>query len=214
MGKLYHGLTTIGITGTIGAGKSTVGKILEDLGIPVIDSDQIVHNLLAEDAEVQNLIVDRFGNSVVLQNSTSPTRAIDRKALGQVVFKNTQKRALLEEILHPRVRSISRQKIEQLANDPSVKLVACLVPLLFEANLGDEYDETWTVITEPTVLKDRLKRRDHLSPSEVEGRLASQWSQEKKASLADKVIDNSADLSQTRKQVVDLIDRLIPRQAR
>jgi dephospho-CoA kinase len=209
MGKLYPGITTIGITGTIGAGKSTVGKFLEDLGIPVIDSDQIVHNLLATDAEVQNLIVERFGNSVVLQNSASNTKSIDRKALGQVIFEDAQKRAALEAILHPRVRTISRQKLDQLAQDSSVKLLAYLVPRLFEANLGDEYDHTWTVITEPAVLKDRLKQRDKFSPAELEGRLATQWSQEKKASLADERIDNSGDLSQTKKQVLDLVDRLL-----
>ena len=209
MGKLYPGLTTIGITGTIGSGKSTVGKILQDLGIPVIDSDQIVHNLLATDTDVQNQIVERFGNSVVLQNSASKTKAIDRRALGQVVLEDAQKRAALEAILHPRVRAISRNEIEQLAKDSSVKLVACLVPLLFEANLGDEYDQTWTVITEPAVLKDRLKQRDNFSPAELEGRLASQWSQDKKASLADERIDNSGDIGQTKEQVLVLVDRLL-----
>lgn len=214
MGNLYPGLTTIGITGTIGSGKSAVGKIVESLGIPVLDSDQIVHELLANDPEVQKLIIEKFGNSVILQNSSSTARAVDRKALGQIVFKDAEKRAVLEGILHPRVRTASRQKIEQLAQDTSIRLVACLVPLLFEANLGNEYDETWAVITEPAVLKERLMRRDNFSPAELEGRLATQLPQEKKASLADKVIDNSGSLDQTRKQVVELIDRLILRPAR
>ena len=213
MGKLHPGLTTIGITGTIGSGKSAVGKIITELGIPVIDSDLIVHNLLATDSEVQNLIVDRFGKEVVSQSSDSSTRTIDRKALGRIVFADRQKRAVLEEILHPRVRIISRQKIEQLAKNPSVNLVACLVPLLFEAHLQDEYDETWAVITDPSVLKARLRERDHFSEAELERRFDSQWSQEKKSTLADKVIDNSGDLKQTRKQILDLVNRLVGAQA-
>ena len=209
MGRLHPGLTTIGITGTIGSGKSTVGKILKELGIPVIDSDQIVHELLAESGEVQQLVINRFGPRVVTTSSGSPITAIDRKALGRIVFQDSQARTDLERILHPRVREISYKRIERYANDPSVKLVGCLVPLLFEAGLGGEYDQTWTVVTDEPVLKDRLNKREHFSKAELEQRLALQWPQDKKASLADKVIDNSGNVEATRKQVLDLVNHLL-----
>ena len=87
--------------------------------------------------------------------------------------------------------------------------MGCLVPLLFEAGLGGEYDQTWTVVTDEPVLKDRLNKREHFSKAELEQRLALQWPQDKKASLADKVIDNSGNVEATRKQVLDLVNHLL-----
>jgi dephospho-CoA kinase len=206
---LYSGLTTIGITGTIGSGKSTVGTILKELSIPVIDSDEIVHNLLATSAEVQDLVVERFGPGVIISKPGSSAHQIDRKALGRIIFKDPAGRADLEKILHPRVRDAFRRQLEQFGKDPSIKLVGCLVPLLFEAGLRSEYDQTWAVVTDDTVLKDRLKKREGFSLLELEQRLAAQWPQEKKSALADKVINNSGDLEETRKQVLDLVNQLL-----
>lgn len=207
-------LTTVGITGTIGSGKSTVGKILQDLKIPVIDSDEIVHNLLSSDSETQNLVVDRFGTAVLLSGKTSNTKQIDRKALGRIVFQDPQSRRDLENIIHPRVRATYKRKLQEYAGDPSIKIVAALVPLLFEANLAADYDQTWAVTTNDEVLRKRLRARDNFTDGELESRLASQWTQEKKASLADKVIDNSRDLESTRAQVLNLVDQLTKRDGR
>lgn len=207
-------LTTVGITGTIGSGKSTVGKILQDLKIPVLDSDEIVHNLLSSDTETQNLVVDRFGPAVLLSGKTSNTKQIDRKALGRIVFQDPQSRRDLEYIIHPRVRATYKRKLQEYAGDPAIKIVAALVPLLFEANLAADYDQTWAVTTNDEVLRQRLRARDNFTDGELESRLASQWTQEKKASLADKVIDNSRDVESTRAQVLNLVDQLTRRDGR
>jgi dephospho-CoA kinase len=208
VGKHGDGVITLGITGTIGSGKSTVGKILAELGIPIIDTDEIVHSLLSSDKNTQRLVIERFGSSVVA-NEGLAAQSINRKALGQIVFKDDLARNALEKILHPRVRQICRAKIEEYAKHPSRKLVAFLVPLLFEAGLASEYYQTWAIVTRDDVLRDRLLRRDGFSQAEVERRLAAQWTQEKKASLADKVVDNSGSEAETRKQVVELIHELI-----
>jgi dephospho-CoA kinase len=202
-------VTVIGITGTMGAGKSAVGKILQELGVPVIDSDEIVHTLLASDRDTQNLIIQRFGSGVVSASEKSTTQQIDRKALGAIVFADKGARKDLENILHPRVRSVSRQLVKDYAEQGKSPVVAALVPLLFEANLQGEYNQIWTVITSDTVLRERLRKREGLSDEQIEQRLACQLSQKEKSSRADKVIDNSGDLLATRKQVVHLVNDLI-----
>src|SRR5262249_54364555 len=144
---------TIGITGTIGSGKSTVGQILKDMDIPVIDTDEIVHSLLASDEETRALVVSRFGEGIL--DKTSPSGGINRKALGEIVFRDDQSKKALENILHPRVRQTCRRKIDEWSKNPSTKVIATLVPLLFEANLGSEYDQNWAVITSEETLKER-----------------------------------------------------------
>ncbi len=98
----------------------------------------------------------------------------------------------------PAVIKESRRRIHE---HPNNAIVAVLAPLLFEAGLKNEYNEIWTITTNLETLKQRLRQRDQLSDSEVERRLAAQWSQERKASLSDVVIDNSGTPEDTAKQV-------------
>lgn len=204
----YPNLTTIGITGTIGSGKSTVGKILEELGIAVIDSDEIVHALLESDEQVKEKIFKRFGATVFSDTADSGKRTIDRKALGKIVFNEAEAKKDLERILHPLVRDACRKQVDVLAKHGKVKIVANLVPLLFEAGLGKEYDSTWAVTTDEKILRERLAKRDNFSQDEITKRLALQLSQPIKAAMADKEIDNSKDVDSTRKQVIDLLKAL------
>jgi dephospho-CoA kinase len=199
----------LGITGTIGAGKSTVGEILKGFGIPVIDSDQIVHHLLSDDDETKKLVLARFGKDIVLNDDPKGHVKIDRKALGTIVFADATARKDLEVILHPRVRTKCRRLIEELVSQSNPKVVATLVPLLFEAGLQNEYDQIWTVITAEQILKERLSGRDNFSVQEVERRLSLQISQSEKVQQADRVIDNSGDLSNTVKQVKQFLDELV-----
>ena len=191
----------IGITGTIASGKSLVGKILTERGVPVFDSDVIVHDLLTLDTPTRKAVTERFGQSIVANKDG----AINRQALGQIVFSDANARKDLEAIVHPAVIEESRRRIYA---HPQNAIVAILAPLLFEAGLRNEYNETWTITTNLEKLKQRLQQRDHLSEAEVEGRLAAQWSQEKKASLSDVVIDNSGSPKETEKQVDVQLEKL------
>jgi dephospho-CoA kinase len=190
---------TLGITGTIGSGKSAVGAILSDLGVPIIDTDKIVHMLLNSNSEVQQLVTERFGKSLLI-STASGEKQIDRKALGALVFNDAGARRNLELILHPRVRKECRRLTAEYATNGAT-VVGALVPLLFEANLKSEYDEVWAVIADDAKLRERLKIRDGLSDTDIEYRLKAQMSQNEKAKRADKIIDNSGDLAQTRQQV-------------
>jgi dephospho-CoA kinase len=192
----------IGITGTIASGKSAVGKILTTRGIPVFDSDQIVHDLLTDDTATRRAVTERFGAAIVRSDQNG---AIDRAALGKIVFSDSDARRDLEAIVHPAVIAESHRRIHE---HPSNAIVAILAPLLFEAGLRTEYNEIWTVFTNLETLKQRLRQRDSLSDAEVERRLAAQWSQEKKAALSDYVIDNSGTSEETTKQVDDLLEKL------
>ncbi|MGE0264965.1 MAG: dephospho-CoA kinase [Candidatus Obscuribacterales bacterium] len=190
----------IGITGSIGSGKSTVGRILTDLDVPVIDTDLIVHDLLASDQAVIAAITDRFGKDV-----TGLETGIDRTRLGRLVFADPEARRDLEKIVHPATILECRRRIEARA---AGGLVAVLVPLLFEAGLESEYDEIWTVFTDEESLKRRIMERDGLSAEDADSRLAAQLSQAEKISRSRHIIDNSGTKENTRKQVEALIEKL------
>ncbi len=186
----------IGITGTIGAGKSTVGKILESRGIPVIDTDKVVHELLKTDHGAKNAIRDRFGDSTITLDENGQ-ETVDRVALGKVVFSDGEARKALEAILHPLVILECRRKVAALTSP----LIAILVPLLFEANLESEYDEIWCIYTEEETLRERLRKRDKMSSAEIDNRLATQLSQEEKMRRSKHVIDNSHSESKTAENI-------------
>jgi dephospho-CoA kinase len=205
----HPSLIRLGITGTIGSGKSTVGRILEDLGVPVIDTDSIVHSIMENNAKVQERIADRFGKDLLIDTVGNGTQTIDRKSLGLIVFKDAAARRDLEAILHPAVKEERRKLIEGFLKEGKYRAVATLVPLLFEAKTEGDYDEVWTVITDEKILRTRLAQRDRLSNEEITQRLLAQLSQEQKSKLGRRTIDNSTDLARTRQQVVLYLDELL-----
>lgn len=207
--------TVLGITGTISSGKSLVGKILARQGIAVIDTDQVVHELLASDEATKKAILNQFGAAVFAESPRpgEPLPPVDRKALGALVFSDPQKRSKLEAILHPNVILNCRKRVKDLSESGSSSrfpLVAILVPLLFEAKLEKEYDEIWSVFTEESVLRQRLGERDKLSQAEIENRLAAQLPQSEKARRAGQVIDNSGTPEETERQVNLLLEKMFP----
>ncbi len=194
----------LGITGTIGSGKSTVGKILQSLSIPVIDTDHIVHDLLDKDSAVIATIRDRFGESVLKNNETG-SLVVDRKALGQIVFDDPRAKKDLEEIVHPATILACRKQIAEKKGAP---VVAVLVPLLFEAKLESEYDEIWTIYAKEEILVSRLAKRDSMTLEEIQKRLQAQMPQEEKNRRAEHVIDNSGTRAETEKQIKTLVSKI------
>lgn len=187
----------IGITGTIGAGKSLVGKLLQSRGLTVFDTDALVHQLFASNSELKRAIANRFGPQVLTVN-----KDIDRNKLGTIVFNDDEARKDLEAIVHPAVVQECQRLIGENGDKP---FVFFLVPLLFEAGLAERYDKIWTVVTEEQILKERLQARTNLPADEIEKRLAAQMPQERKAALAGAVIDNSGTMSETERQLDALL---------
>jgi dephospho-CoA kinase len=190
----------IGVTGTIGSGKSEVGKILTGQGIPVLDVDKVVHVLLDSDSDVQKKIREHFGSEFLKENADG-TATIDRVKLGKLVFADKDARKELEKIVHPAVLVYSEKWIEE----QRTRVIALLIPLLFEASRAKSFDQIWTVTCDEHVLRDRLKARNGLSDADIDRRLAAQLSQEEKASLAHSIIDNSGTIDETTAQVLSLL---------
>lgn len=191
----------IGITGTIGSGKSTVGSILEELGVPVIDTDTITHNIQNSE-KVRRAVVERFGKNILSDDGTGK---IDRKKLGALVFKDPVAKRDLEALIHPAVILESRRCVAANSDKP---IVAILAPLLFEAKVQGEYDEIWAIVAKEEVLRERLAKRDNLSNELITQRLAAQLPQEEKARLSSVVIDNSTSREDTKRQVEVNLEKL------
>jgi dephospho-CoA kinase len=193
----------LGITGTIGSGKSLVGKCLVECDIPILDSDTVVHSLFKDDQEVIGQIASTFGQTVVKKDETGLTM-IDRQTLGAIVFADPDARTKLEQIVHPAVHRYCTRWIESQNED----IVALLIPLLFETARPRKYDQVWSVTCDEKILRERLKARNNFSEEEIDSRLKAQLPQSEKASRADAVIDNSGDIETTRKKLLELVHDL------
>lgn len=194
-----HKPYTLAITASIGCGKSTVRRCLEELGITVVDTDSIAHQLLNTPNPIYQAILDRFGDDLV----DLPNGPINRKKLGAIVFADSSARADLNALMHPAIRIVCKQRIASAKSD----VVAVEVPLLFESGQQDEYDEVWAVLAESSVRLSRLMKRDAITVEQAQARINAQWAQEKKASLANRIIDNSGTVEETRAQVVSCLAR-------
>ncbi len=189
----------IGITGSIGCGKSLVGRQLQEMGVAVIDADHLSHELVNKPGPAYDKILARFGADLAI----SPGGPIDRKKLGTIVFNDPSARTDLEAILHPAIGELQKTRTVELAKTHDI--VAVLVPLLFETGSRAKYSAVWAVVVHKEIQIERLKLRDKLSDEEVVRRIKAQWPQDKKAELADKVVDNSGSPEQTLQQVKVLV---------
>lgn len=192
----------LGLTGGIACGKSTVSAMLVEYGAILIDADQIAREVVEPGSPLLSQIAERFGADVIAQGGW-----LDRKKLGQIVFSDSQALNDLEKILHPRIRSIMKERMQFFEHKYPHKLVVVDVPLLYESNLQGMFNEIMVVYVPAKIQMERLMRRDNLSPKEAEKRLQAQMPIEEKKRLADIVIDNSGTLEQTKEQVLAFIRR-------
>lgn len=191
----------IGITGTIASGKSLIGHLIAERGYPVIDTDEVVHDLFASNHEMRAQIGESFGESVIAVDGS-----INRKALGKIVFADPLARKRLESIVHPATIAETKKRIDTQADKP---FIFVLVPLLFEVGVQRHYDQIWTVFADDDVVRARLRSRDGLTDKEIEDRLAAQFPQATKRELSDRAIDNSGTIEDTTKQLDQLVAELL-----
>ena len=173
----------IGLTGGIASGKSSVGRWLAQQGLPVLDADLFAREALAPGRPATTSVMQRYGSTV----RAEATEAIDRAALGQIVFHDAAERRWLEQLIHPIVREGFDQALILHANTPAVVL---MIPLLFEAGLESLCSEIWLVDCDESQQLERLIARDGLSPEAAQARIAAQWPLSRKRVLADHVIAN------------------------
>lgn len=182
----------IGLTGNIACGKSAVAAMLAQLGAEVIDADRLVHRLMEPETESWQAIVACFGRGIL-----RPDGAIDRAALGEIVFRDPAALADLEAILHPAARKQAEARIAA-STRPVVVLEAIK---LIEAAWHRLVDSLWVVTCRRDQQIERLKRDRSLTQSEAELRVDAQPPAADKLRHARVVIDNSGPLEETRRQV-------------
>jgi dephospho-CoA kinase len=191
----------VGLTGGIGAGKSTALEALERLGAAVLSTDAVVHELY-EDPEVRDAVRARFGEQV------APGGVVDRGAVAQAAFAADEGRAWLEGLLWPRVGSRIAQWREQLERrSPSPRAAVVEVPLLFESGMADAFDATIAVVADEDVRAERAGARGHEA---LEERGARQLSQQEKAQRATYVAVNDgsvADLEAKLSSILAMLER-------
>ena len=186
----------IGLTGGIASGKSTVARELERLGAVIIDADVLARDVVALGTEGLKAVVARFGDSVLAADGS-----LDRLALAGIVFADPQARADLNAIIHPRVRE---RAAELEAAAPAGAVVVHVIPLLVETGQQDDFDAVVVVDTTVEEQLRRLTRRDSLTQTEAEQRVAAQASREERLDAATHVIDSSGPVRETMRQVGEL----------
>lgn len=196
-------MKVIGLTGGIASGKSSISKMFEDLGAYIIDADKIAHQIYDENSELVQKIIEEFGKEILVPS----TFIIDRDKLGQIVFKNPEKLKKLEALVHPAVRKQIQLKIHEAGNK-GYNLCIVDAALLVETGFYKFYEGLIVVKCSPEQQKERLKSRSELSDEEIQNRINVQAPLQEKLKVANWVIDNSADLSNTQKQVEALYNTL------
>jgi dephospho-CoA kinase len=190
----------IGLTGNIGTGKSTVARMLAEMGAEAIDADKVAHEVMRAGTPVCKAIGRTFGLEVL-----TPEGEIDRKRLGALVFGDPVALAQLESIVHPATIAAVDRRIA--ASGADVVVVEAIK--LFEAGMADAYDSIWVTTCRPEQQIARIMSARGLSRAEAEQRVAAQPSQQEKIARADVIIDNSDSLSQTREEVERAWEQLV-----
>jgi dephospho-CoA kinase len=179
-------MKVIGLTGRIGCGKSTVAALLRERGVATIDADEVAREVRRPGSPESARILDRFGT-------------LDPRQLARLVFEDAGALAALEAIIHPSVRDLVGARLAELEQDGAI-LAAVEAIKLLESPLRERCDQVWVVVCRPEDALRRLAQRG-LSEADVRDRLASQMAQTEMVRAADVVIDGSADIGETARQV-------------
>ena len=189
----------IGLTGSLGTGKSTVTQMLRGLGWIVLDADQLAHEALGPQADTFQRVLQDFGQDLVGVDGH-----IDRKKLSQLVFGKPDQLEKLEKIIHPYVRARVASERQRLTSAGTIALFYD-VPLLFEKNMQKDFDEVWVVSCSAEIQRRRLREGRGWSDEEIDRRLKHQLPLDQKVKMADVVIDNNGDKEKLLKVVESLL---------
>jgi dephospho-CoA kinase len=195
-------MLVVGLTGGIGAGKSTVAQFFAELGALVIDADQLARIAIERGSEGFGEVILRFGEEITTNGD------IDRKKLAEIIFSDPQARADLEAIIHPRVQALFAEAVEDLAED---QILIYEIPLLVETNAAEKFDYVITVESDQELRVSRLLKKG-LYISQIDKRMAAQASSQAREAVADSVIRNDGDEDSLLRQVENLWEGvLLPR---
>lgn len=190
----------LGLTGGIACGKSTISAYLKEFGLPVIDADECSRAVVEKDSIGLEKLTEIFGSKILENDGT-----LNRKALGQIVFSDSEQLSLLNSVMEPLIREEISRRLNQENNADLVVLDA---PLLIEQHYDKICDFIMTIDVSKKIQLERLIERDNLSEDEAKSRIESQLSSRERNGFADVVIDSSGTVEQTRKQVIKWLETI------
>ncbi|MGH7964017.1 MAG: dephospho-CoA kinase, partial [Candidatus Binatia bacterium] len=196
-------MKTIGLTGGIGSGKSTVSQILAGLGAFVIDADKVGHEIYLPGKEAWQQVTAEFGHDLLAADQT-----IDRKKLGAIVFGSDEARQKLNSIVHPLMFKDIERRIKEKRAEGFSRPIVIEAAILIEANWLPLVDEVWVVVTNKNAVIERVAVQRGLSAHDTEARIASQLADAERLKYASLVITNDGALEDLKKQVYDAWSRV------
>ncbi|MYL62810.1 dephospho-CoA kinase [Bacillus hwajinpoensis] len=191
----------IGLTGGIASGKSTVAEMIRRYEIPIIDADVMARKVVEPGEPALQEIFRLFGDDMKAEDG-----GLDRKKLGSVIFKDEEKRKVLNRVLHPAIRKGMLDQAAALKEQGSPHIVFD-IPLLFESQLTHMVDQTLLVYVDAKTQLSRLVERDGSTEEEAIDRIQSQMPIEEKKELADNVIDNTGTREETEEQLNNILKK-------
>ena len=200
--KEFRVTKVIGLTGGIGSGKTTVSQCLAELGAVILDADKVGHEAFKPDTEAWHEVVAAFGRQILTSSGE-----VDRKKLGEIVFSNPESLSRLNQIMHPRMYDMVKDRIEEYRRQ-GVDVVVLEVIALIEANWTPLVDEVWVTVASEAAVVERLKQQRGLDEEQTLARIRSQLSAEERIKHADVVINNDSDLDAVKAKVKELWQRL------
>jgi dephospho-CoA kinase len=196
-------LLIAGLTGGIATGKSTVSSILREAGTIIIDADAIARDAVKKNLPAWHEIVRIFGKEVLL-----PDGEIDRAYLGGIIFRDSSKKEILNQIVHPHVIQKVAELIEEIGKKFPDSIVILDVPLLIEAGMDKGLEDVILVYTPEWIQIERLIERDGITEEEALLKIRSQMPIEDKRKVASVIIDNSGSIEATKKRALEVFDSL------
>ncbi len=197
-------MITVGLTGGIASGKSTVARMLEEKGARVLDADKIAHQVIEPGKPAWQEIVSWLGRDVL-----DPVERIDREKLGSMIFADPEARKKLNSIVHPRVSEEMKNRTARILEFKPSAVIVYDIPLLIEGGMYRDMDVVLLVYVSRQIQKKRLMERDSLSEAEAENRLQSQMALHEKRKYADYTVENESELWYTQKQVEEFWKQFI-----
>ena len=193
----------VGLTGSIAGGKSTVAEMFRKLGAHLIDFDLLARKVVEPGTPALANIIESFGNQVL-----QPDGSLDRKKMARIVFRNPDKRRLLERLIHPEIFKAFEKQVDHIISLQPDAIIVAEVPLLVEANLQHRFDKIVLVSASAPVQRRRLLSRPGISEKQADEMLAAQLPLEEKTKAADYIVDNDTSLDATRRQVRSVWEKL------
>ncbi|MBI1302144.1 MAG: dephospho-CoA kinase [Alphaproteobacteria bacterium] len=197
-------MIVLGLTGSIGMGKTTIGNMMRTMNIPVHESDHVVHKLLQPESPARQAIAAAFPYYTYADMYNRKTKFIDRKKFGDFIFKNPEKRAKLEAIIHPLVREAQDEFIR--AERLKGRKIVCLdIPLLFETDAEKRVDYTINTSAPHFVQKQRVLARPNMTEEKFNAILARQMPDAEKCHRADYVIKTGLGMAHSMKTLKEIL---------